>query len=230
MANRWGEKKKKGTSERLSFLGSNITADGDCSLEIKRCLLLSRKVITKLDCILEKQRYYFDYKLPSIKTMVFSVVMYGCESWNINKVELQRIDAFELWCCRRLLRFPWTARRSSQSIQKEISPEYSFEWLMLKLKHQYLATCFEKLTRWKRPWCWEKLNSGGEGTYPGWDGCIASLTQWTWVWPGSGGWWWTGNPGMLQSMELHRVRHDWATELSECQTRVWTSSIAPTVV
>ena len=122
------------------FLGSKITPDGDCSHEIKRRLLLRRKVMTNLDSILKKQRYYFANKDPSVKAMVFPVVMYGCESWTIKKAERRRIDAFELWCWRRLLRVPWTARRSNQSILKEVSPECSLEGLMLKLKLQYLAT------------------------------------------------------------------------------------------
>ena len=117
------------------FLGSKITADGDCSHEIKRPLLLGRKVITKLDSILKSR----DITLPIhlVKAMVFPVVMYGCESWTIQKAERRRIYAFELWCWRRLLRVPWTARKSNQSILKEISPEYSLKGLMLKLKLQY---------------------------------------------------------------------------------------------
>ena len=116
------------------FLGSKITADGDCSREIKRCLLLGREVITNLDSILKSRDISLPTKVHLVKAMVFSVVMYGCESWTIKKAECQRIDAFELWCWRRLFRVPWTARRSIQSILKEISPEYSLEGLMLKLK------------------------------------------------------------------------------------------------
>ena len=112
--------------------------------------------------------------------MVFPVVMYGCESWTIKKVECWRTDAFELWCWRRLLRVPGTARRSNQSILKEISPEYSLEGLMLKLKLQYLATWCEELTHLKRPWCWERLKAG-EGDDRGWNGWMASATWWTWV-------------------------------------------------
>ena len=112
--------------------------------------------------------------------------MYGCESWMVKKAERRRVDAFELWCWRRLLRVPWTARRSNQSILKEISPVYSLEGLMLKLKLQYLATSCEELTHWKRPWCWEGLGAGGEGDDRGWDGWMASPTQWMWVWANSG--------------------------------------------
>ena len=120
-------------------------------------------------------------------------------------------------CWRRLLRIPWTARRSNLSILKEISPEYSLEGLMLKLKLQYLATWCEELTHWKRPWCWERLRVGGEVDDRGWDGWMASLTQWTWVWVNS--WkWWTRKPDVLHSMGLKRVGHDWVlnwTELSK---------------
>jgi len=121
------------------FLGSKITADGDCSHEIKRCLLLGRKAMTNLDGILKSRDITLPTKVRLVKAMVFPVVMYGCESWTIKKAEHQRIDAFELWCLRRLLRIPWTARRSNQSILKEMSPEYSLEGLMLKLKLQYFG-------------------------------------------------------------------------------------------
>ena len=133
------------------FLGSKITADGDCSHEIKRRLLLERKVKTNLDSILKSRDITLPTKVYLIKAMVFPVVMYGCESWTIKKAEHCRIDAFELWCWRRLLRVPWTARRSNQSILKEISPEYSVEGLMLKLKLQTLATWCKGLIHWKRP-------------------------------------------------------------------------------
>ena len=120
------------------FLGSKITADGDCSHEIKRCLLLGRKVMTNLDNILKSRDITLPTKVCLVKAIVFPVVMYGCESWTIKKVERRRID-FELWCWRELLRVPWTARRSNQSVLKEISSEYSLEGLMLKLKLQYFG-------------------------------------------------------------------------------------------
>ena len=122
------------------FLGSKITADGDCSHEIKRRLLLGRKAITNLDSILKTRDITLPTKVYLVKAKVFPVVIYGCENWTIKKAECQRIDAFELWCWQRLLRVPWTAKISNQSILKEISPEYSLEGLMLKLKLQYLAT------------------------------------------------------------------------------------------
>ena len=121
------------------FLGSKITTDGDCSHEIKRCLLLGRKVMTNLESILKSRDIILATKVCLVKAMVFPVVMYGCESWTIKKAECQRMDAFELWCWRRLLRVPWTARRSNQSILREISPEYSLEGLLLKLKLQYFG-------------------------------------------------------------------------------------------
>ena len=121
------------------FLGSKITADGDCSHEIKRRLLLGRKVMTNLESILKSRDITLPTKVHLVKAMVFPVVMYGCESWTIKKAERRRIDAFELWCWRRLMRVPWTTRRSNQSILKEISPEYSMEGLMLKLKCQYFG-------------------------------------------------------------------------------------------
>ena len=121
------------------FLGSIITADGDCSHEIKRLLLLGRKVMTNLDSILKRRDITLSTKVLLVKAKVFSMVMYGCESWTIKKAEHQRTDVFEIWCWRRLLRVAWTARRSNQSILKEINPEYSWEGLMLKLKLQYFG-------------------------------------------------------------------------------------------
>ena len=164
---------------------------------------------------IKKQRHYFADSGPSSKAMVFPMVMYVCESWTVKKTECRRIDAFELWCWRRLLRVLRTARRSKQSILNEISPEYSLEGLTLKLKLQYFFTTWcEELTHWKRSWCWERLKAGEEGDDRGWDGWMASLTRWTWVWVNSGSWWWTGRPGVLRFMGLQRVRHDWATELN----------------
>ena len=121
------------------FLGSKITADSDCSHEIKTCLLLGRKAMANLDSILKSRDITLPIYVRPVKVMVFPIVMYGCESWTIKKAECQKIDAFELWCWRRLLRVPWTARRSNQSILKEINPEYSLEGLMLKLKLQYFG-------------------------------------------------------------------------------------------
>ena len=127
------------TVSDFNFLGSKITADGDCSHEIKRYLILGRKVMTNLDSILKSRDITLPTKVCLVKAMVFPVVMYGCESWIVKKAEHRRIDAFELWCWRRLLRVPWTARRSNQSILKEINPEISLEGMMLKLKLQYFG-------------------------------------------------------------------------------------------
>ena len=170
--------------------------------------------MTNLESILKSITW--PIKVCLAKAMVFPVVLYGCESWTIKKH--WRIDGFELWCCRRVLRVPWTARRSNQSILKAISPEYSLEGLMLKLKLHTLATWCKELTHWKRPWCWERLKVGEEGDDRGWDYWMASRTQWTWVWVNSGSWWWTGRPGVLQSMGWQRFGHDWATELNWTET------------
>ena len=152
--------------------------------------------------------------------MVFPVVMYGCESWTVKKAEHRRIDAFELWCWRRLLRVPWTARRSNQSILKKSALEFLWKEWCWSWNSSTLATSCKELTHWKRLWCCEGLGAGGEGDDGwmrldrGWDGWMASPTRWTWVWVNSGSWWWTGRPGVLLFMGSQRVGHDWATELN----------------
>ena len=133
------------------FMGSKFTVDGDCSHEIKRRLLLGRKVMTNLDSILKSRDTTLSTKVHLVKAMVFPVVMYGCESWSVKKAECRRIDAFELWSWRRLLRVPWTARRSNLSILKEISPGCSLEGLILKLKLQYFGHLMQRVDSWKRP-------------------------------------------------------------------------------
>ena len=168
--------------------------------------------MTNLDSILKSRDITLPTKVRLVKAMVFPVVMYGCESWTIKKAERRRIDAFELWCWRRLLGVPWTASRSNQSILKEISPEYSLEGLMLKLKLQYLATWCKKLTHWKRRDAgndWRREEKWTTGV--GW---MASPTQWTWVWVSSGSWWWTGKPSVVQSTGSQRVGYYWVTELN----------------
>ena len=167
---------------------------------------------------IKKQRHYFANKVPSSQRYGFSSDQYGCESWTIKKAECWRINAFELWCWRRLLKVPRTARRSNQSILKEISPGCSLKDWCWSWNSNTLATWCKELTNLKRPWYWERLRAGGEGDDRGWDGWMASQTQWTWVWVGSGSWWWTGRPGVLQSMRSQKVRQDWATELN------WTKS------
>ena len=148
-----------------SFFGSKITADGDCSHEIKRHLLLGRKVITNLDSILKRRDITLPTKVRLVKAMVFLVVMYGCESWSIKKVRHRRIDAFELWCWRRLLRVPWTARRSNQSILSVHWKDWCWNW-----NSNTLANWCEELTHLKRSWCWGRLKAGEEGNDRGWDG------------------------------------------------------------
>ena len=184
--------------------GSKITADGDCSHEIKRCLLLGRKAMTNLDSILKSRDITLPTKVHLVKSMVFPVVMYGSihESWPIKKAEHQRIDAFGLCCWRRLLRVPWTARRSNQSILKEISPEYLLEGLMLKLKLQYFGHLM-----W-RTYLMEKNLMLGKT-----EGRRRRGERMRWLDGITRSWWWTGKPGMLQSMGSQRVGHDWATEL-----------------
>ena len=176
--------------------------------------------MTTLDSILKSRNITLPTKVLLAKAMVFPVVMYGCESWTVKKAECWKIDAFKLWCWRRLLRVPWTERRSNQSILKEISPGCSLEGLMLKLKLQY----FEWPPHAKSwPWCWEGLGAGGEGDDRGWDGWMASPTRWAWIWVNSGSWWWTGRPGVLWFMGSQRVGRDW-TELNWkcCYIHKWT--------
>ena len=206
MRNQW--------TQWLYFLGFKITKDGDHSHEIKRRLFLGRKVMNNLDSILKRKDITFSTKVRLVKAMFFPVVMYGCESWTIKKAERWKIDGFELWCWRRLLRVPWTARRSNQSILKEIIPGCSLEGLILKLKLQYFGHRCEDLTHLKRLWCSEILRAGGEGEGRGWDCWMASPTQWTWDCVESRNWWWTGRAGMLKFLCSQRVGCNWVTELN----------------
>ena len=147
--------------------------DGDCSLEIKRWLFLRRKAMTNLDSILKRRDIILPTKVHLVKATIFPVVMYGCESWTIKKAECWRSGAFELLCWRRLLRIPWTARRSNQPILKDISPEYSLKVLMRRLKLQYFGHLMQITDSLEKTWCWERLKAGGEGDDRGWDGWIA---------------------------------------------------------
>ena len=155
------ERVKTGTG--FSFLGSKITADGDLSHEIKRRLLLGRKVMTNLDCLLKSRDITLSTKVHLVKVMIFPVLMDGCESWTIKKAEHRRIDAFELWCWRRLLRVPWIARRSNQSILKEINPECSLEGLMLKLKFQYFGHLMRRADPLEKTLMLGKIEGGRRG-------------------------------------------------------------------
>ena len=184
-SNRWGNNENSG---RLYFGGAPKSLQMVTAAMKLKCLLLGRKAMTNRDSIQKTRDITLPTKVHLVKAMVFSVVMYQCENWTIKKAECQRIDAFELWWWRRLLRVPWTARRSNQSILKETSPGCSLEGLMLKLKLQYLATWCKKLTHWKRLWCWKRLKAQGEQDESGWDGWMASPTWWTWVWVSSGSW------------------------------------------
>ena len=208
MANRWGN---NGKSDRLFWGAPKSLQMVNTAMKLKT-LAPWKKSYDQPRHHIKKQRHYFANKGPSSQS-------YGFSSSHVWMWELDHKESwapknwcFKLWCWRRLLRVPWTARRSNLSILKEISPEYSLEGLMLKLKLQYLATWWEELTHLKRPWCWERLKAGGEGDDRGGDGWMASLTQWTWDWVNSRSWWRTGKPGLLQSTRSQRVGHDWATE------------------
>ena len=190
------EGEKVGIVTYFIFVSSKITVDGDFSHEIKRCLIFGRKVMTNLDSILKSRDVNLSTKVHLIKTMVFPVIMYRCKNWIRKEVEQWRIDAFKLLCWKRLLRVHWTARSSNQSILKKFSPEYYFGHPLGK-DHDA-----------GKDWRWE------EKRMTGWDGCMASPTQWTWVWVNSGSWWRTGKPGVLQSMWSQRVGHNWVTELN----------------
>ena len=195
----------------FTFLGSKITAGGDCNHEIKRCLLLGRKIMTNLDSILKSRDITLPTKVCLVKAMFFPVVMYGCESWTIKKAEHRRIDAFEPWCWRRLLWVPWTARRSNQSILKEINPGISLEGMMLKLKLQYFGHLMRRADSFEKTLMLGKIEGERRGRQR-WDCWMASPTQWTWVWVNSGSCCWTGRPGVLRFMRSQRVGHDWVTE------------------
>ena len=208
MANRWGK------IGRLNLFGLQNTANGDCSHEIKRHLLLGRKVMTNLDSILKSRDITLPTKFCLAKATVFPVVMHGCESWTIRRAECQRTDVFELWCWRRLLRVPWIAKRSNQSILKEISPEYSLKALMLKLKLQYFGYLMWRTDSFEKTLMLGKIEGRRrrgrqrmrclDGITDSTDICLSKLR----------GWWWTGQPGVLQSMRSQRVRDDWAIKLN----------------
>ena len=189
------------------FLGSKITTDGDCSHEIKT-LGPWKKAMTNLDSILKTRDITLLTNACIVKAVVFPVVMNGYESWTIKKAEHWRTDAFKLWFWRKLLRVPWIARRSNQSILKEISPKYSLEGLMIKPKLQYFGHLMERADSLEKTLMLGKI----EARRRWWNGWMASPTQWTWIWASSGRWWRTGKPGVLQSMGSQKVGHEWVTE------------------
>ena len=164
--------------------------------------------MTNLDSVLKNRDITLPTKVHLLKAMVFPVVMYGCESWTVKKVECWRTGAFELWCWRRLLRVPWTARRSNQSILKEISPGCSLEGMMLKLKLQYFGYLMQRADSLEKTLMLGKIEDRRRREQQRMRGWMASPTQWTWVWVNSGSCWWTGRPGVLQFMGLQRVGHD----------------------
>ena len=170
--------------------------------------------MNNLDSILKSRDITLPTKVHLVKAMVFLVVMYRCESWTMKKAERRRIDAFELWCWRRLLRVPWTASRSNQSILKEISPGCSLEEMMLMLKLHYFGYLMWRVDSLVKTLMLEGIGDRRKRGCKGWDGWMASPTRWTWVWVNSGRWWWTGGPGVLRFMGLQRVGHNWATELN----------------
>ena len=241
----WQIDGETGNSDRLYLGGSKITADGDCKHEIKRRLLLGRKVMTNLDSILKSRdikKKCRDITLPTkvhlVKAMVFPVVMYGCESWTVKKSECRKIDAFELWCwrswtvkkseCRkidafelwcwrRLLRVPWTTRRSNQSNLNEISPGCSLEWLILKLKLQYFGHLMWRADSFEKTLMLGKIEGRRRRGRQRMRWLDDITDRWTWVWVNSGSWWWTGRPGLLWFMGSQRFGHDWATELNWTQ-------------
>ena len=176
------------------------------AMKLKDAYSLKGKLMTNLDSILKSRDISLPAKVHLVKPMVFPVFMYGCESWTIKKAERWRIDAFELWCWRRLLRVLWTARRWVLGVHWK---DWCWSW-----NSNTLATWYEGLTNLKRPWCWERLRAGGKGDDREWDRWMASPTQWTRVWVDSGSWWWTGRPDVVQFMASQRVGHNWATELN----------------
>ena len=200
--------------------GSKVTEDGDCSHEIKRHLLLGRKVMTNLDSIFKSRDITLPTKVHLVKALVFPVVMYGCESWTVKKAERWRIDTFELWCWRRLLRVPWTARRSNQSILKEISPGCSLKGLTLKLKLQYFGHLMLRANSFEKTLMLGKIEGRrrkGRQSMRWLDGIMNSMDM---SLGDSGSWRWTGSPGMrlfirfTWFMRSQRVRHNQATELN----------------
>ena len=200
--------------QTLFFWGSKITADGDCSHEIKKCLLLGRKAMTNLDGILKSRDITLPKKVHVFKTMVFPVIMYWCESWTIKKAECRITDAFELWCWRTLLKISWVSKRSNQPIQKEISPEYSLEGLMLKLKLQFFGHLIRRTDSFEKTLMLGKIEDGrrrGQQRIKLLDGITDSMAM---SLSKLGSCWWMGKPGILQSKGSQQFGCEWAAELN----------------
>ena len=196
------------------FLGSKITADDDCSYEIKRRLLLGRKAMTNIDSILQSKDITLPTKVHLVKAVVFLGVIYGCEIWTIKKTWVLKNWCFWTMVLEKTLQSPLDCKEI-----QPVHPKGNQSWIFIgrtdaKDETNILATWCEELTHLKRPWCWERLKAGGEGDDRGWDDWMASPTRWTWVWVSSGSWWWTEKPGVLLFMGSQRVGHDWATELN----------------
>ena len=196
------------------FLGSKITADGDCGHEVRRWWLLGRKAKTNLDIVLKRK----DATLP---TKIHVLKVFPVESWTIKKAECWRIDAFELWCWTRLLRVPWTTRRSNQPILKEINPEYSLEDWCYSWRSNTSTTWCEEPTHWKRPWCQGRLKAEEEEADRGWDGWMVSLIQWTWTWANSGRWWGTRRPGVWPSIGSQSDTTKWLNNSNKKPSLSW---------
>ena len=208
MANSWGS---NGNSDRLYFLSCKITADRDCSYEIKGCLLLGRKAMTNLDSVLKSKD--ITNKNPSSQSYSFAISHVWM--WELDHKKTWVIKNWLFWTVmlEKTLESPLNSKKI-KSVNQGNQP-----WILIRRtdadwSSNTLATSWEELIHWKRPWCWKRLKAGGEGDDRGWDSWMASLTRWTWVWASSGSWWWTGKPGELQSMGCQRVRHNWGTELN----------------
>ena len=220
MANRWGN---NGNSERLYIRRLQNHCQWWLQQSNYKMLACLKKSYENLAAFLKAEILLCRKKFSIMKAMLSPVVMYGCDSCTIKNGDQWRIDGFELWCWTRLLRVPWTTRRSNKSMLKEINLEYSLEGAMLKLKLQYFGQLMWRNYSLEKPYYWERLKAGGEEDDRRWDGWMESPTRWTWVCSSSRSWWRTASPGMLQSMGLQRVGHDWVTELN------WTYHIANTI-
>ena len=209
------------------FWGSRITADSDCSHEIKTCLLLGRKLMTNLNRILKSRDITLSTKVRLVKAMVFPIVVYGCESWTDHKESW----APKNWCFWTVVLEKTLGRPLDSKEIQPVHPRGNQSWIFIGMTDAEAETPIlwpsdcEELTHLKRPWCWKWLNAGGEGDGRRWDGWMASLTRWTWVWVSSRSWRWIGKPGVLQSMGSQRAGHDWMTELNWTETWIQYSSL-----